>query len=210
MNISPAWIFTGLLILWILYLTQCRQQKPCPPGQVRIAKVDTQRIISEYAASTKPTPDTVYRPGDTIYRYKTKPGKAPEPVFVEVVTGIPIKVDTQAIIRDYYSKYTFTDSLIIPSHKIFVSDTLYKNRIIGRGWRVRSETQVITKTPQQKWQIYGEGGAYTSKTEFLSGGELTLGYLNRRGQGFEFSLLRTTGQWHKGIKFHQTLFHSKQ
>lgn len=209
MKVPIPWIFAGLLILWILYLTQCRQQKPCPPGQVRIAQVDTQRIIAEYTAFTRPHRDTVYRPGETIYRQKIVPGKAPEPIFVEIVKEIPARVDTQAIIQDYYSKYTFTDSLIIPHHRIFVQDTLYKNRLIGRSWQVKSESQVITKTPQQRWQIYGEGGAYTSKTEFLSGGELTLGYLNRRGQGFEFSILRTTGQWHEGIKFHQTIFQSK-
>ena len=209
-KVPIPWIFAGLLILWILYLTQCRQQKPCPPGRVRIAKVDTQRIIRDYAAITKPKPDTVYRPGDTIYRPgKVIPGKPPQPIFVEVVKEVPAQVDTQAIIRDYYSKWTFTDSLAIPHYKIFVQDTLYKNRLIGRGWKVKSETIYVTATPLPPWQIYAQGGAYTSKTEFISGGELTLGYLNRRGQGFEFSLLRTTGQWHKGIKFHQTIFQSK-
>lgn len=211
MKISPIWIFVGLLLLWILYLTQCNKKIYSIPTQ--ITTIDTQRIISEYISNTSPHLDTVYLPGDTIWRKsKALPAKPSEPIFVEVVKEIPIRVDTQAIINSYYSKTIYKDSLIIPDKfRVFVTDTLYKNKITGRTWDVKAETQVITKTTiKRPWLLYGELGAYQSKALFISGGEITLGYLNRRGQGFEFSLLRTSREWMKGIKFHQTIFQSKQ
>ena len=205
-KISPAWFFIVPLIIWILYLTQCRGK--VDSTSTYITKIDTQLIISQYKGSTTPKRDTIYQPGDTIWRPgKVIPGKPPQPIFVEIVKEIPAKVDTQAIIEAYYSKVTYKDSLSIPNHKIYVNDTLYKNQIIGRGWNITSTSQTITKTTTRRpWSIYGEIGPYQSKTQFIAGGEITLGYLNRTGQGIEFSMLRTKGEWLKGIKFHQTIF----
>lgn len=192
-------------IAYILFLQNCQKQKPCPSAsQVAVVTIDTQKIIDNYTAHTKPKPDTVYRPGQVIWKQKTIPGKPPEPIFVETVPKIPATVDTQAIINGYYSMTTYQDSLVIPDKfRVYINDTVHKNRITGRVWRVQSTSSTVTKTIRQ---IFVEGTGYNSKTDFISAGEFSVGYMNRNGQSFSISRMRTMGQWQTGIRFHQPLF----
>lgn len=190
------------LVLYILYLTQCKGPAPCP--EIPEVRIDTQYIYSE------PAVDTIYQPGDTVYRKvkATIPGKD-SIVFVEVIKPVPATIDTQAIIEDFYSKIIQVDSMKTEGVTVHTIDTLYKNRIIGRYWSV-VQTRVIPK-PTVKRQFYFGGGFHTSlflnkglPTEAISAGHIDLGYINRKGQHLKIDLMRSGGRWHEGLSFYHT------
>jgi hypothetical protein len=203
MKLSSLSISTGViiaLVIYILYLTQCNRPAPCPEG--RRIRIDTEYIT----ITSQPKIDTLYRPGDTI----RIPGKKRKDslIFVEIVKPIPQKVDTQAIIQDYYSMVIQRDSLKNKDVSIYTTDTVTKNRIVGRRWDV----QLVTKTIVPKsHEFYFGGGFHTSlflnkgvATEAISSGHIDFGYINAKRQHLKIDLMRTAGRWHEGLSFYHT------
>lgn len=193
-----------LAVIYILYLTQCNSSRPCPP--VSQYTVDTQSTTS----SSIPKTDTIYKPGDTIYRTKLVSVKGKDSlVFVpyKVVEKIPVTIDTQAILEDYHSMIIQDDSLITQDVRVSITDTVTHNRIIGRTWNAT----IIKKIPKIKRQFYMGGEGYTSMfmnkgqpTELVSAASIGLGYINRQGEHFKIGLMRSGGRWHQGIGFYHT------
>ena len=82
------------------------------------------------------------------------PIRIPVPVKVEVPTEIeiPAKADTAEIIRNYFSRAAYTDTLKNDTSMLAVlKDTIYGNRIISREFifQNRRETALITTTTVQ-------------------------------------------------------------
>lgn len=203
--LSKLSVATGVIILLVcytIYLRECSRPAPCPDG-------DRIRIDTEYiTVSSQPITDTIYQPGDTIYKTvkTTIPGKD-SIVFVEIVKPVPAKIDTQAVIQAYYAMVIQQDSLKTDDLKIRITDTITKNRIVGRRWDV-AQTK---STPRIKRQFYFGGGFHTSlfmnkglSSEAISTGHIDLGYINRKGQHMKLDLMRTGGRWHQGISFYHT------
>jgi hypothetical protein len=205
MKISPAWLVTAALIIYILWLTQCNKPKPCTSGNYT---VDTAAIIEKYTTGwTKPKPDTIIRI-KTVTRQI--PGQPPAPVFVEVIRDreVPIILtaeDTMRILEDYFAKVPYTDSVKTKYGMIKIHDVISKNRIDSRRWDIDLATPVLTSRP---WMIYIGAKGYTSPGQFIQAGELDLGYQNRKGQSIEASVLRTD-RWLYGAGFKQVIFTSK-
>lgn len=209
MNFKPTALSlsTGVilcLICYILYLTQCN---PCD-CPIKEGKVVQQPIVT----TTQPKTDTVFRPGDTIrilVKIPTRVKGKDSIVFVEkeVVKQVPARIDTQAILQDYYSKVIQMDSLRTPDVVIHTVDTTYKNRVIGRWWSV----QQIKTQPKVKRKFYFGGELYSSMfmngarpTQAISAGKFGLGYINRKEEHFTLGLMRSGGLWHQGIGFYHT------
>lgn len=209
---TTAFIIAGLLI-YILYLTQCKGAKPCPPAKTKVV-VDT----SSTKVSTKPPPGDVYQPGDTILITKKIIVKGKDSLIfveVEIVKEIPQQVDTQAIIQAYYSKRVQKDSIITkdqfgkPSIKVHTTDTVYHNQIIGRVWDIQDINKTEVLLP--KAQFYIGGGGYTSvfmnkgiSPELISAAHLDFGYINKKGQHLKIDLMRSAGKWHQGLSIYHT------
>lgn len=201
---SSTAILLVFALIYILYLTQCRSSEPCPP--VSQYTVDTQSVIS----SSTPKTDTIYMPGDTIYKSRLITMKGKDSlIFVpyKVIERIPAIVDTQAIIRDYYSVVIQTDSIETSDVKVGVTDTVNRNRITGRKWDIT----ILNKKQKPKRQFYIGGEGYTSTlmnkglpTELVSAASIGLGYINRKGEHLKIGLMRTGGRWHQGIGFYHT------
>lgn len=207
MNTPTAAIIIIGLVIYILYLTQCNHPKPADP---KIIRVDTQAILKKYQVHTVPRVDTIYRPGKTVYKDTGKVTTIPgSPVFVDRRVEVPAVIDTQAIIGDYYSRVVQKDSFVNEMARIYITDTVYKNRITGRVWDVGVVSQVITKTLASR-MIYVQGGFYNSKTTLLEGVHADLGYINLKGQHFKVGALRMNKDWHYDITFGQTLWRSKR
>lgn len=84
----------------------------------------------------------------TVERIKTeyRRGKDIE-VIVEVPTYIPVDVDTASILRDYYSKRIYSDTLRIDSlGYVAIRDTISENRILGRFFDARINERTIRET----------------------------------------------------------------
>jgi hypothetical protein len=102
---------------------------------------------------------------DTIDIVKTKVvTKKGEDIYHEIIVEkqitIPAVVDTQALLKDYYSKVLYKDTLVLPDSLGTVSllDTISQNKIFGRTFnasvkqRTIKETMIVKELP--KTQVY--------------------------------------------------------
>jgi hypothetical protein len=92
----------------------------------------------------------------------------------EVQVQVPAIVDTQALLKDYYSKVLYKDVLVLPDSlgTVSVTDTISQNRILGRTFdakvkeRTIKETMIVKELP--KTQVYyGFTGGF-NKTDVVS------------------------------------------
>ena len=125
MKYTP-YIIILTLILIIIFQNQCQHPNP--------DKQPTQDTIT----ITKTTFDTITI-HDTIYK--------PNYIFKDTGTTIVIIKDTQILIRDYFTKYYYSDTLLNDSTGLIViNDTIFKNRIAFRLPKIKLFHPVITNT----------------------------------------------------------------
>ncbi len=112
-------------------------------------------LLMERSCGSNPSSETT-----VVTEVKTVPGdprpirvpvRVPVPIRVEVPTEteIPISVDTSEIIRTYYSRVAYTDTLKNDSSMLaVVNDTIHGNRIVSREFifQNRRPTAIITTT----------------------------------------------------------------
>ncbi len=102
---------------------------------------------------------------DTIDIVKTKVvTKKGEDIYHETIVEkqvvIPTIVDTQALLKDYYSKVLYKDTLVLPDSlgTVALLDTITQNKILGRTFnanvkqRTIKETMIVKELP--KTQVY--------------------------------------------------------
>jgi hypothetical protein len=140
------------------------------PGGVMPGK--TIRIEGKKYEVIKHTVDTVdivktkvvTKKGDDIYHE----------TIVEKEIIIPAKVDTAALLKDYYSKVLYKDVLVLPDSlgTVAVTDTISQNKILGRTFdanvkqRTIKETTIVKELPKN--QLYfGFSGGF-NKTDVVS------------------------------------------
>jgi hypothetical protein len=152
-NWSKFFLIIIALLVGVIGVEQCRSfQKRQKPETI---KVDGKKY------------DIVDRKIDTIYINKTstvyRPGKKiPYEVFVDRFIYLPTKIDTNAVINSYFAKVVYKDTLKIDSvGYIAVTDTLYKNKILGRSWayKIQQKTikdyMIVKEAPRNQFYIGG-------------------------------------------------------
>jgi hypothetical protein len=114
-------LILGLVIV-ILLMRSCDGGGDKPKDIVKIDGKKYQVIKHVVDTQYVPTVQIEYRDGKTIYVDK--------PVYVPV----PSDVDTTKILQDYYTKYTYKDTLNLKDSLGYISviDTIYKNKIFKR------------------------------------------------------------------------------
>ncbi|MDI1233186.1 MAG: hypothetical protein PSX81_02765 [bacterium] len=90
-----------------------------------------------------------------------------------ITTNIPAVIDTQAVLKDYYSKKTGSNNYRDSNMSITVFDTLFKNSIVGRGLNYKilrpnttiekTITNTVTKTIERKSRDWYVGSGYTTQ-----------------------------------------------
>jgi hypothetical protein len=116
---------------------------------------------------------------DTIDIVKTKVvTKKGEDIYHETIkhdTAIKlINVDTVALLHDYFAKNIYKDILTLPDSlgTVAVTDTIYKNQLLGRTFnasvkqRTIKETMIVKELPKTK-VFYGLEGGF-NKADFVS------------------------------------------
>ena len=116
---------------------------------------------------------------DTFEVVKTKVvTKKGEDIYHETIVEkevvIPAVVDTQALLKDYYSKVLYKDVLVLPDSlgTVSVTDTISQNKIWGRTFdakvkeRTIKETMIVKELPKTK-VFYGLEGGF-NKADFVS------------------------------------------
>ena len=116
---------------------------------------------------------------DTIDIVKTKVvTKKGEDIYHETIVEkeviIPAVIDTMALLKDYYSKVLYKDTLVLPDSLgiVALNDTITQNKILGRTFnasvkqRTIKETTIVKELPKTKL-FYGLEGGF-NKADFVS------------------------------------------
>lgn len=87
---------------------------------------------------------------------------------LDTLVFIPL-IDTGAIVRDYYAKVFYRDTLRLDTiGQIILEDTIYRNRILTRNYYgllnayVINKTTTVTLPPEKRAQLY-VGGVFTTQ-----------------------------------------------
>jgi hypothetical protein len=123
------------LIIIILLLKMCTPKPEPKPGST--IKVNGKNyVVIKRIIDTQYIPKTqiVYKPGETIF--------VETPIYVDV----PANVDTAAILKDYYAKRVYKDTIKLKDSlgTITLIDTLQENKIKGR-WFKSDINQIVIK-----------------------------------------------------------------
>ena len=116
---------------------------------------------------------------DTVDIVKTKVvTKKGEDIYHETIVEkevlIPAIIDTAALLKDYYSKVLYKDTLVLPDSLgiVALNDTITQNKILGRTFnasvkqRTIKETTIVKELPKTKL-FYGLEGGF-NKADFVS------------------------------------------
>ena len=135
-KIGPYLVIIGLVLI-ILYLRGCFGSSS-EEGEVRIGGKDYQVVKREIDTFYQIESQTIYKKGKDIVHE------------VEVVKEVPANVDTLSILKDYYSKVFYRDTLKLKDTLGYfvVSDTISKNKIQGRSF------QSFIRIPKIKETVY--------------------------------------------------------
>ncbi len=126
--------------------------------------------------------EVVNRTVDTIVKTRTQvKWKKGDDIYHETVVEkrveVPVlqtRVDTLTILKEFYSKVIFKDTLKLDGDMgtIALTDTIFKNKILGRKWqaylkeRTIKETTIVKELPKN--QVYwGFNGGF-NKTDIVS------------------------------------------
>lgn len=171
--IKNIFILALVALVLFLLLKYCGKGKEVPDT----VTIDTTYVHHYHDTGYVPLPSIVYLPG-----------KAPEALekwdtlYVEGVTV----VDTMAILRDYHSIVTYSDTLKNEYGHITVNDTISRNRILARGvvtdMNIPTVTKTITKHEQPRNQVYAGGGVFGNGKDFLSGYQVQVNLKTKNNQ----------------------------
>lgn len=108
------------------------------------------------------TTDTVYRDTGYIVYKKGKTIYKDVPVYVKV----PINVDTQAILKEYYAIKIYKDTFTLKDSlgTIAIQDTISENKIVSRTYDVKVREKIIRdifyvrEKPRNEWYVGGNAG----------------------------------------------------
>lgn len=107
-------------------------------------------VSKERPSETVVSTITEIVPGDTVFTEVIVPEirLREKIVYKEIVRIDTLEIDTLAILQDYYTKYVYMDTVEAAQCTIFISDTLYTNKIISRvvGAKNNRETEINTTT----------------------------------------------------------------
>jgi hypothetical protein len=160
-------------------------------------------LVLEPKKETKPIVITKY---DTIVEVKNivkyKRGESIPFVVLDTIYQIDEVHDTIRIINDYSSVYAYYDTLKLDSAQyVYVSDTISKNKILGRGYGghfVQKEIRIqTTKIMPPKFAVYW--GVLGDYREFDKKVGFGFGLAFKMPKNGLFTLGATTNQYSIGI-----------
>ena len=159
---------------------------------VETVKIDTLYVTND---------TTIFKKGKTIFRTK-----------VDTVE-VPVYIDTTGVIKDYYTKYVYNDTLNFNEHgTVTLRDTITQNsiqsRLIAANLSKVYITKEITKSETPKVEYYIGGGVGLGGQNFLNNmtGSILIRSKKRTVYGVEGGLttspLENTIKPYFGIKYY--------
>lgn len=98
----------------------------------------------------------------------------------EVKVPVYIKADTERILKDYHSKVLYKDKLVLNDGLgiVEITDTISRNKIIGRKWnaqineRTITDTKIVKELPKN--QVYIGAQGVVGNNVVMAGPQITL------------------------------------
>lgn len=119
-----------IAVLLFMFWKGCQNEGT---GSIRVDTIsivrDTTYVVTVY--------DTTYIP---------KPYKITEYKTDTIETFETINVDTARILKDYLATRYYQDSITLQYGKVYVNDTISRNRITGRGVKSKFDVPIIRET----------------------------------------------------------------
>lgn len=161
-------ILIGIIVVFLIFKRCGSSGGSVTPNDTIQYKIDTVWVPSKT--------DTFYTPQvekvDTVYE--------PEYRTDTLETFEYVQVDSAAILKDYLSTRYYQDSLEIQYGKVYINDTINKNRIKSRGIRSVFNIPLVKETVtirEKKRNVgYVGFGAMGSEQSFLEQTEVTVGF----------------------------------
>lgn len=148
-------LIIGLIIV-ILFMRMCDGSGE---DDVNVVNVDGKKYeLVKHTVDTilVPVKQTVYKEGKTIYKEV--------PIYIQLPPNT--KIDTQLILREYYSKIVYKDTLKLKDSLgyIAITDTIFKNAILNRVFDANvnkitiKDITIVKELPTNEVYIGGMAG----------------------------------------------------
>jgi transcriptional antiterminator Rof (Rho-off) len=171
------------LIIIILLLRMCDGESN------EVKKGDTIKVNGKKYEVVDHRRDTTYITRDSIVYKKGKDIK----VEVKVPVYVPANVDTQEILKDYFSRRFYIDTLDLGQKSfVIVKDTITENKILSRVFessiteRIINDTLFLVEPPKRQMFIGFQMGF--DKKDIINYGGLNLLYKDKKDKIFGLGL----------------------
>lgn len=152
-----------VLIIVIVLMRACGNGGSSKPGETVYVEGKPYEVIKHVRDTQYIKKDTViYRKGKDIYHDTT------------IYVPVPENVDTGQILKEYYAKNVFDDTLKLKDNlgTIILKDTISKNKILGRDFKANVKSMTITDTlilkEQPRRQLYFGINSSFNKQDIVS------------------------------------------
>ena len=178
------------LIIIILLLRMCDGESN------EVKKGDTIKVNGKKYEVVDHRRDTTYITRDSIVYKKGKDIK----VEVKVPVYVPANVDTQEILKDYFSRRFYIDTLDLGQKSfVIVKDTITENKILSRVFessiteRIINDTLFLVEPPKRQMFVGFQMGF--DKKDIINYGGLSLLYKDKKDKIFGLGLgINSNGQ----------------
>lgn len=148
------------LVIALLFTRMC--SSPSTPGETVYVAGKPYAVIERIIDTIKVPHDTIiYRKGKDIYVHGDP-------------TTPPVDVNKDSIVKEFYTKYTYKDTLKLKDNlgTIYITDTVFKNKIKDRTFTANVVEKTINNTAivkeKPKNQLYIGGVAGFNQTDIVN------------------------------------------
>lgn len=150
-----AYLILNLVVLVVIIVKvndiNCNSSKSSAPVNYKNFEIERTIIDTQYVTVNK----TVIKKGDTIFHDTTIYKDVPYLDTAEIA----------CILKDYYAQKVFKDTVRIDSSKVYITDTIQMNKILGRSVTLDMKYPSITKevlyVEKKKGSVYAGVGFNT-------------------------------------------------
>jgi len=178
---AAAFVIIALLIAYLLGCNHGKRQA-CPPNKDTVS-------VKHDTVWTEVKKDTQYIPKwDTIVHQLPVAFYVTDTLYLE---SLPV-VDTLAILKDYFAKVVYNDTLHLFDGYVLIKDTISQNRIAARqfiaNFRIpHDSTTVILHQPKRNLFYIGAGVYGNNSGSILKGVSTSLAYKSKNDYIYELS-----------------------
>jgi len=124
-------------------------------------------LMTKSAISLKDIQPTIIEKIDTLRQdtiiFKWKKGKDivhDTTIYDTTIRFVDVDVDTNAILKDFFAKNVFKDTLVLPEGIVALKDTISENKIFGRSYDAKITQKTIVKVREIRTIIAPKGALY--------------------------------------------------